>query len=52
MNEAYSAFAAGYDRMMADVDYDGWANYIDGFLREAGAKSVLECACGTGSLTV
>ena len=49
MNEAYSAFAAGYDRMMADVDYDGWANYINGFLREAGAKSVLECACGTGS---
>ena len=52
MNEAYSAFAAGYDRMMGDVDYDGWASYIDGFLREAGAKSVLECACGTGSLTV
>ena len=52
MNEAYSAFAAGYDRMMGDVDYDGWANYIDSFLREAGAKSVLECACGTGSLTV
>ena len=52
MNEAYSAFAAGYDRMMGDVDYDSWANYIDGFLREAGAKTVLECACGTGSLTV
>ena len=52
MNEAYSAFAAGYDRMMGDVDYDGWAEYIDGFLRAAGAKSVLECACGTGSLTV
>ena len=52
MNEAYSAFAAGYDRMMADVDYDGWAKYIDGFLQEAGAKSVLECACGTGSITV
>ena len=52
MNEAYSAFAAGYDRMMEDVDYDGWARYIDGFLKEAGAKTVLECACGTGSLTV
>ena len=52
MNEAYSAFAAGYDRMMGDVDYDGWASYIDGFLKEAGAKTVLECACGTGSLTV
>lgn len=52
MNEAYSAFAAGYDRMMGDVDYDGWAAYLDEFLREAGAKNVLECACGTGSLTV
>ena len=52
MNEAYSAFAPGYDRMMEDVDYDGWAKYIDGFLRETGTKSVLECACGTGSLTV
>ena len=52
MNEAYSAFAAGYDRMMGDVEYDGWARYIDGFLKEAGARSVLECACGTGSLTV
>lgn len=52
MNEAYSAFAAGYDRMMGDVDYDGWANYIDGFLKAAGARTVLECACGTGSLTV
>ena len=52
MNEAYSAFAAGYDRMMGDVDYDGWANYIDGFLKEAGARTALECACGTGSLTV
>lgn len=52
MNDAYSAFAAGYDRMMGDVDYDGWAQYIDGFLKEAGARSVLECACGTGSLTV
>ena len=52
MREAYSAFAQGYDRMMADVDYDGWARYIDGFLKEDGARSVLECACGTGSLTV
>ncbi len=52
MSEAYSAFAAGYDRMMGDVDYDGWADYIDGFLREAGVRTVLECACGTGCLTV
>ena len=52
MNEAYSAFAAGYDKMMSDVDYDGWANYIDGFLRESGAKRIFECGCGTGNLTV
>ena len=52
MNEAYSVFAAGYDKMMSDVDYDSWAEYIDGLLREAGAKRILECGCGTGSLTV
>ena len=52
MSEAYTAFAAGYDQMMGDVDYDGWAKYLDGFLREAGARTLLECACGTGSLTV
>jgi len=36
--------------MMHDVDYDGWAAYLDGFLK--GAQTVLDCACGTGEITL
>ena len=50
----YTAFAAVYDRLMRDVDYDGWAQYYAALLRKCGVAggSVCECACGTGSLTV
>lgn len=51
MNQ-YGSFAHWYDRMMHDVDYTAWAEYIDSFLKEAGAKTVLDCACGTGRITV
>lgn len=49
--EQYTAFAAWYDRMMGTVAYEDWARYLDGLLQEAGAKTVAECACGTGNLT-
>ena len=49
MSRQYSDFAAVYDRMMHDVDRDAWIKYLDEFLREANAKDVLECACGTGA---
>lgn len=52
MNKQYSAFAACYDKMMHDVDRDAWADYIDGFLREAGAHDILDCACGTGAMAI
>ncbi len=45
----YEEFAKVYDRLMRDVDYDAWADYVCGFM-PAGC-SVLECACGTGELT-
>ena len=50
----YTAFAGVYDRLMRDVDYDGWAAYYAALLRKCGVVggSVCECACGTGSLTV
>lgn len=50
----YTAFAMVYDRLMNDVDYDGWAAYYAQLLRRAGILngSVCECACGTGALTV
>ena len=48
----YGKFAATYDAMMHDVDRDAWAAYLDGLLSEAGAQTVLDCACGTGAMTI
>lgn len=48
----YGAFAHCYDRMMHDVDYAAWTEYLISFLKEASAKSVLDCACGTGRITI
>lgn len=48
----YGAFAHSYDRMMHDVDYAAWAEYLDGFLRENGVRTALDCACGTGRITI
>lgn len=36
---------------MSDVDYDRWAQYLDGILTQRGARSVFEAACGTGMIT-
>lgn len=56
---AYSAFAAYYDAMMHDVDYDGWAARLDALLRKhllegngAANSSLADCACGTGALSI
>ncbi len=51
----YERFSLVYDALMRGVDYDGWANYLDRLLRGFGAPegaSVLECACGTGEITL
>jgi SAM-dependent methyltransferase len=40
---------------MRGVDYDGWAAYLAGLLAENGVAeggAVLDCACGTGELTL
>ena len=50
----YTAFATVYDRLMADVDYPAWAKYYQALMARyaiTGGK-VVECACGTGSLTI
>jgi SAM-dependent methyltransferase len=49
MSRQYSAFAQVYDKMMHDVDRDIWIDYLDGFLKENGAHTVMDCACGTGA---
>ena len=46
----YGGFADYYDDLMRDVDYDGWADYAAGFMEKG--SSVLECACGTGEISV
>lgn len=48
----YGDFAARYDVMMHDVDYPSWIRYLDGILKEHGVKTVLDCACGTGQMTI
>lgn len=54
---AYGSFAEVYDALMDDIDYDAWAAYYRRLLLgDAGVPAkrlgrVIECACGTGSLT-
>ncbi len=50
----YAAFASVYDRLMADVDYPGWARFYQQVLAHYGlsAGRLCECACGTGGLTL
>lgn len=52
MQEAYTGFADVYDACMQDVPYDAWAAYLLSFIKEAGARHVVDCACGTGALTL
>lgn len=51
---AYEDFAGLYDVLMDDVDYDAWAAYYLELIALAGIvpKSVCDCACGTGSMSV
>lgn len=51
---AYGAFADLYDALMDDFDYPAWADYYLKLLARAGVqpKTLCDCACGTGSLTV
>ena len=50
----YEAFAACYDALMADVDYETWADYLVSIIGEHGTpeKTLLDAACGTGSVTL
>ncbi|MDD3919562.1 MAG: class I SAM-dependent methyltransferase [Eubacteriales bacterium] len=50
----YGRFATVYDRLMADVPYDAWAVYLHGLIQKhaPNAKTVLDCACGTGEITL
>lgn len=51
---SYGPLARHYDVLTQDVDYEGWADYLEKhFKRAAGdIRTVVDLACGTGSLTV
>jgi len=50
---SYTFLAESYDELTGDVNYQRWADYIEWhFARQsAPVKTVLDLACGTGSLT-
>ena len=54
MTSPYTDLAAGYDAVMAHVDYPMWAGYVRGLLRRHAprARSVTELGCGTGALAL
>lgn len=50
----YTALAAIYDVVMAYVEYDFWATYIEDLLQQhhPEAETVLELGCGTGTFAL
>ncbi len=56
MRGCYGRFADLYDRLMDDVDYDAWADSVCTLLgvygETGGVRTVTDCACGTGAVTV
>lgn len=58
MNEQYDgyrALARVYDRLNAEIDYEGWADFVEScfacYLKEK-PTLLLDLACGTGSMTL
>ena len=49
---SYQEFAALYDRLMDDVDYDAWAQHYIRLLNLTPKDKVAEMGCGTGSVSV
>ncbi|EYB69618.1 type 11 methyltransferase [Deinococcus phoenicis] len=49
----FTALAAVYDAIMADVEYDHWADFVLTYARDGGleVRTALDLACGTGGFT-
>ena len=47
---SYMALAGFYDKLMRDIDYGAVAEYYEEAIRQQGAASVLDAACGTGTV--
>ena len=54
LTDPYEKFAYAYDRMMSNVDYVRWADYIENLFRQYKfrPRKILDLACGTAALTV
>lgn len=50
--DAYCGFADVYDLLMDDFAYPAWAAYYLKLLEGVQAKTLCDCACGTGSLSM
>lgn len=51
--EQFTKLADYYDRLMRDVPYSSWVDYVQSILERLGSrpKTVLDVACGTGNVT-
>ena len=51
---AYERFAYAYDRIMYNVDYQRWADYVQSIFNQQGEspRTILDVACGTAALTL
>ncbi|MCW2277112.1 class I SAM-dependent DNA methyltransferase [Heliophilum fasciatum] len=49
----YQQMADVYDRLMSDVDYDGWMQFTEAALQKYNCRprQILDLACGTGAMT-
>lgn len=52
--DIYTSLAPLYDKLMEDVDYESWADFIDEIMQthHFDPNQILELACGTGSLAL
>ena len=50
---SYGPLAGCYDGLTWDVDYSGWADFLERLFRRSGktVRTVVDLGCGTGSLT-
>lgn len=47
----YSSLASFYDSVMPGEDYELWAECCDGIFSASGVRTVIDLACGTGTLS-
>jgi 2-polyprenyl-3-methyl-5-hydroxy-6-metoxy-1,4-benzoquinol methylase len=54
VSERYGGFAYYYDKLMDDIDYQAWSDYILQAIRKNDIEytDILEMACGTGTMAV